>query len=226
MRHEDHGRPGLRPDSEQLHVEALARHLVECAERLVHEQELRRERQRPRNRDPLLHPARQLPRVVLLEAGELDEVDHLADTRGTPRAVPAEHLERQRDVLRHRPPVVEHRRLEDDAVVAVETRTPRRLPVHGHIARRRLDDVSDDPQQRGLSAAGWPDQRDELAAIDLEVDPLECGDSAALAEDLREALDRDDRSARTHTSRSGARCTTTFSAKSTTRKKATPSAAA
>ncbi len=124
-----------------------------------------------------------------------------------------------------RTPVVEHRRLEHDAVVAVEPRPPRRLPVDGDVAVGRLDDVPDDPEQRGLPAPRRPDQRDELASLDLQVDALERPDTA-LAEDLREALDRDDGGVAVQTSRSGARCTTTFSATSTTRKKPIPSNAA
>ena len=42
-----------------------------------------------------------------------------------PRAVPAEQLERQRDVLRDRAPVEEHGVLEDDPVVVVEPRLVR-----------------------------------------------------------------------------------------------------
>ena len=85
---DDRGARSL-PDPEQLHVQPLARHLVERAERLVHEQERRVERERARDRDALLHPARELPRVVVLEAAELDELDHLAHARLAPRAVPA-----------------------------------------------------------------------------------------------------------------------------------------
>ena len=70
------------PDPQQLQVEPLARHLVERSERLVHQQERRIERERPGDRDPLPHAARELPRVVVLEAGELDEVDHLRDALG------------------------------------------------------------------------------------------------------------------------------------------------
>ena len=39
-----------------------------------------------------------------------------------------------------------------------------RLAVHDDVARRRLDQVADDPQQRRLAAARRADQRDELAA--------------------------------------------------------------
>ena len=54
----------LRPDLEQLPVQALAGHLVERAERLVHQQERRVERERAGDRDALLHAAGELPRPV------------------------------------------------------------------------------------------------------------------------------------------------------------------
>ena len=173
VRDEDDRRAGLLPDAEQLHVQALAGHLVERAERLVHQQQRRRERERARDRDALLHAARELPRVVVLEPGELDELEHLLDPLGALGAAPAEHLERQRDVLRHGAPVVEHGVLEDDPVVAVEPGLVRRLAVHRHLPARRLDEVADDAQQRRLPAARRADQRDELAGLDRQVDPLE-----------------------------------------------------
>ena len=84
--------------------------------------------------DPLLHAARELPGVVALEAGELDEPSISSTRSARALAVPAEHLERQRDVLRDRAPVVEHGVLEDDPVVAVDPRLARRLPVDDDLA--------------------------------------------------------------------------------------------
>src|SRR4029079_2122371 len=166
------------------------------------------------------HAAGELPGVVLREALELDEVEHLVDPRLPALLAPARELEGQGDVLRDRAPLVEHRVLENDPVVVVATRFPRRLAVDSRAPGRRRDQVADDAQQRRLAAAGRPDQRDELARVDLEVDVLQ-RDRAAL-ELLRDALDRD----RCHATCSGARRTTSFSAATTTRKKRTPSAAA
>ena len=69
--------PVSRPDPEQLHVQALPRHLVERAERLVHEQERGRERERAGDRHALLHPARELPRVVLSNPSSSTRLEHL-----------------------------------------------------------------------------------------------------------------------------------------------------
>ena len=56
------------PDAEQQLLHQLAGLVVERAERLVHQQHARVVGQRARQRDALLHAARQLLRVVVLEA--------------------------------------------------------------------------------------------------------------------------------------------------------------
>ena len=78
--------------------------------------------ERARDRDAHLHAAGELPRMVVAEALELDQAQHLLDALLPLRPVVAEHLERQRDVLRDRAPVEEHGVLEDHPVVVVETR--------------------------------------------------------------------------------------------------------
>src|SRR5512132_67351 len=108
-----------------------------------------------------------------LEAGELDEPHHLLDALVAPAPIPAGQLERKRNVLGDRPPVVEDGVLEDDAVVAIGPGLCGRLSVHAHRARRWLDQVADDPEQRRLAAPRRPDQGDELALLDRQRDALE-----------------------------------------------------
>ena len=88
VRHEDDGGARRLPDPEQLEVEPVARHLVEGAERLVHQDQGRVERERPGDRDTLLHPAGELPRVVALEPGQLDELEQLLDALLLARSQP------------------------------------------------------------------------------------------------------------------------------------------
>ena len=128
-------------------------------------------------------PTRELPWVVLVEPGQLDQLEHLGDPGVAPRAVPLEQLERQRDVLRNGAPVVEDGGLEDDPVVTIEPSARGRLAVDEDRARGRRREIPDHPKQRRLAAARGPDQRDELAPPDLEIDPLERRDPA-----LRERL--------------------------------------
>ena len=162
---------------------------------------------------------------MVLEARELDELDHLADPLGAARTVPVEHLERKSDVLGHRTPVVENGVLKDDPVVAVEPRLVRLLAIDHHLARGRRDEVADDAEERRLATPGRADQRDELARTHLEVDLLQRADAAA-REVLRQRLERDDRSLLVHTKCSGARLTTSFSVRTMRRKKAMPRSAA
>ena len=44
----------------------------------------------------------------------------------------------------------------------------------------------DDPQQRRLAAAGWPEERDEAAVRYVERDPIECGELAEALDDAGE----------------------------------------
>ena len=64
------------PDAQQFVVHALARHLVERAERLVHQHDLRLECQRAGDADALLHPAGKLPGILVLEFAQFDQLEH------------------------------------------------------------------------------------------------------------------------------------------------------
>ena len=66
---------------QQLLVELVAHDLVERAERLVHQQKVGIERQRPGDRGALLHAARQLPGKLVAEARQVDEFEPLGDAR-------------------------------------------------------------------------------------------------------------------------------------------------
>ena len=72
---EDHGLGRALPDAEQLGLHQAARLGVERAERLVHQQDLRVDGERARDRGALLHAAGELRGIAVLEAGEADEVD-------------------------------------------------------------------------------------------------------------------------------------------------------
>ena len=68
----------LMLDLQHLVAEQQPRLLVERAERLVHQQDLRLGGERARDRDALAHAAGQLGRIALLEAVEADEIDEMA----------------------------------------------------------------------------------------------------------------------------------------------------
>ena len=71
----DEGDPDLALDPLQLELQALAQLQVEGAERLVEQQHLRQVDQRPGQRDPLLHAARELVRAPVDLAREPDPLE-------------------------------------------------------------------------------------------------------------------------------------------------------
>ena len=93
--------------------------------------------------------------------GELREVEHVP-TRSCARAVPAHHLERQGDVLRHGAPVIEDRRLKGDAVVAIEPCPagglpfPVTSPPEGSTMSPTMRSSVDFPQPDGPSGRRTP----------------------------------------------------------------------
>jgi hypothetical protein len=169
VRHVDERDADLGLDALQLDLHLLAQLEVERAERLVEEEDPRVVDERPRQGNPLLLAAGELVRLAVLVAGELDEVEHLADA--TP------HL-----VVRDLPPA----QSEGDVLVDGEVREQRVVLEDGvdvALERREIGDVglaeedragaglleaADHPQRRRLAAARRPEKREELAPLDRE----------------------------------------------------------
>src|SRR4030095_10843008 len=81
VRHDDEGDAEALLYVDELELRALAQLLVERAERLLEQQELRPLRKAARQRDALLLSARELVRLALREGLELHELEHLLDAR-------------------------------------------------------------------------------------------------------------------------------------------------
>ena len=73
------------PDLQQLVLQLLARHRVERAERLVHQQELGIVGEHARDRDALLHAARELVRIGVGEALQADQLENASTVSRTSR---------------------------------------------------------------------------------------------------------------------------------------------
>ena len=78
MGDEQDGLARLHPDALQLQIHLVARHGVERAERLVHQQDFGIVGERAGDRRALPHAARQLARPAPLETRDADEIDELA----------------------------------------------------------------------------------------------------------------------------------------------------
>src|SRR6266545_5748608 len=122
--HEEDRLAPLLPDAEQLDAHLLPRERVEGAERLVHQEHRGVVDERAADRHPLLHAPRQLPRMLVLEAGEADEPDEVQRQRPVLPIVATEDLDGQQDVLEDVAPVEEDRGLEHDPHVFSR-------PLHG-----------------------------------------------------------------------------------------------
>ena len=170
--HEHDRRGRALPQRKELEVEPLARQRVERAERLVEQQHLRLERERPADGRALLLTAGQL-RWPCRGRGrvEPDQVEQLAKTLVPTLARPPGELERVRDVRGRRPPRQQARLLEDqpDPWIGAGDRGA----VEADLPAGRFEQSGDDAQERGLAAAVWPDQGNDATARDRQVDAVE-----------------------------------------------------
>jgi len=181
------GDAGALLDRHQLELGGLAQLLVQRRQRLVEQQELGLARERPGQRHPLALAARDLVGPARGKRGELHEFEHPGHPRlafGPPHPLVAQPVA---DVGRHR-----HVRKQR---VGLEHHVHRPVPGRhaGHVLAvdenpppRGLLEAREHPQQGGLAAARAAEEREDLAAPDLEAD---VADRLDLAEAPGHALD-------------------------------------
>ena len=170
MGHEDEGQaePSVQRAKFELHL--LAQVLVEGAQRFVEQDHPRLEHQRAGEGHALLLTARKLRGPAVAERAEPDPVERGRDTLPRLRLRNPAHLEREGDVLgdghvreervvleydTHATPVRRHR-VDPDAVHRDPARTHRLEPGEHH-------------QGGGLARPGRPEEAQELALHDVEV---------------------------------------------------------
>src|SRR3989441_13097190 len=143
-------------------------------------------------RSPFAHAARQLVRMIALEAGETDPGDPVGHARARRSRVDPTEQERQTDILGDGLPGKEGVALEDEAQARVDPVDG--LPVQADAARADRHEPRDEAEERGFAAAGGSHDRHELAAADVERDVLDGGEFPVLArqrETLRHLLEDD-----------------------------------
>jgi len=151
-------------------------------QRLVQEQDLRLEGERPRERDSLLLAAGQLVRVALALVGQVDDLQELADALPDVILGSLAHLQPEPDVVGHVHVREQRVGLEDHADVPLVRRSVGDvLAVDRDRAGARLLEARDHPQGRGLAATRGAEEGHELAFLRLQV---EVRDRDRLAEAL------------------------------------------
>src|SRR6267143_1034504 len=154
MSDEQDGQAALLPQALQLLMQKVASDGVESRERLVHQQDIRVLGKRTRQRNALLHAARQLMRTALLEAIEMNAMQQLSSGALALRMLDTAQLERKLDVARGGEPRQQRRLLEDQRHMAVHMRPPARWMLQ----------TREDVQQRALARARGAHHANELPA--------------------------------------------------------------
>ena len=175
MGDDDDRRLGPFPESEELDVEALPGQGVERAERLVEEEDRRVEGERPGQRDPLAHPAREMVGSGAGEPVETDQLEQLVAACLARLAGAAGQLERVGDVVELSRQGRSRGSWNTKPTAGSGPTTGR--PSTSTIPAVRGQQPADDPQQGALAAPVRADDRDDLAPADLEVEAVE-GDEA------------------------------------------------
>ena len=189
----EHRHPQLAMNAADLVLQLFAQRFVERPQRLVHQHRLRLEHQRPGHRDALLLAAGQLRRAAMAEAFQPHHRQRLLDPRldfGPPHAA---HLEREGEVLRHAHMGEESVVLEHHAQPALVRRTARNVLAlqQDRSGRGRLE-PGQHHQRRRLAAARRPQQGQELARRDIEVEVAHGGRDAPVI-GLADALEAHER---------------------------------
>ena len=179
-----------------VQLQQLGAHLhpqqrVEVRERLVHEEGDRLADDGPPQRHPLPLPAGELVRVPLQVLGQAEQLRDLGDPAATsafgrPRIFSGKPMLRLDGHVR-----VEGVVLEDHRHVAVfGPQVVGQPAVDVDLAVGGILQPGDDLQERALAAARRPEQDEELARLDIEVDALQGGVTAAVALRHAHQLDR------------------------------------
>jgi hypothetical protein len=150
-----------------------------------------------RQRDALLHAARELGRLGGLTARQVHELERLGGTAPALVLADLALLEAVGDVVQHRHVREQRVLLEDRVDVALVRRdADGGAPVDLDLALGRLLEAGDQAQRGGPAAARRPEQGEELAVEHVEMDAVDRDD--VLAEALRDPRQPHDRLAAPH----------------------------
>ena len=163
--HKHNGQALLAHQACQFVLQAFTRHRVECAKRLVHQQQRGRLRQAARNLHPLLHTTRELGWELGRMGRQTHRFEHLPNPCCALRPADSCGLQCQAHIGGHCAPG------QQGAAVVLKhkghlARGARyRLPGTAHHASAGRHKTGSGTQQCGLAAAGRANHTDELAAL-------------------------------------------------------------
>ena len=144
---------------------------VERRQRLVEQQHVRLDHECARQRDALLHPARQLRGQVMARIAELHELQRIGDAARHFRRRHAACAQPECDVLEHRQVREQRVILEQQTKIAlVRRRIGQVASGHGQRAGQAvgLHEPGDEAQQRGLAAAALAEHGQKFTGTDRQ----------------------------------------------------------
>ena len=161
---------------------------IECTEGFVQQQHVGLDRERSGQGHALPLPAGELRRQSIGELVEVHQLEQLHDARADLCLGDLANLEPERHVAVDAQVLERCVVLEHEADVPLLGTQPRRVgAVDLDDAGVRLLQTGDDAQQRGLAAAGRPEQRREVAAVDVDRDVAESDEVAEVLVDVANA---------------------------------------
>jgi len=171
---DDRGRPERSQQGPDLGLQLDAQLHVQRLEGLVQQQHPRARRQRPRDGDSLLLAARQGVGHALLEAGEVDHLQHLAHPRAAvgSAAEPVGHVPTHREVWEQRALLAE----QADAPGFrrhVHARTRQQALTHVHLPAVGDVEARHDAHERRLAATAGTQQGEGSPALDAQIDAVQ-----------------------------------------------------
>ena len=171
VRRQQERRPQL-PQLDDPLPEEQPRLRVEPRRRLVEHEQLRLVHQRPGDHQPLGHPARVLVDLVGLPPAQAEPVEQLERPLAPvpPRRAEVGSVEGQVLERRQRPVEVAHLRDDGDPLLDGHRVLADVDPIDEDSTRRRLDPRRHRPDRRRLSRPVRPEQAEDLAPGDYEVD--------------------------------------------------------
>src|SRR6185312_1020095 len=150
-----------------LHLRS--RHFVECAERLVKEQDIRVAGQAACERGALCHAARELVRKMvprLRQADLADRAVHAAGAFGSRQSRLMLEVEPECHVTLERQPRQQARILEGDGEARMWA--AQRSAMNGDRSIRRRLQAGQNAQQARFAGAAWPENTDRLSGLQIK----------------------------------------------------------
>ena len=179
-------------DALQFGLQLFAQVLVQGRQGLVEQQQVRFEHQRPGNGHALLLTAGHFGRLLVHVGAEADHFEDVLDPALAFFGGDFADAQRVGHVVRHRHVWEQGIPLEHHAVVTLLGRALDDVDALFHqLAGRRAEEAREDHQQGGLARTGRPEQRQELALANVQVDVIQrCETTVILADTLCAELNR------------------------------------